>query len=64
MKTIIVVLSFFYIFQNPSEYIIIGTWNTLENNTKIQISFIIILLRFIKIVRLVFNLLYSPIAQS
>ena len=37
MKTIIVVLSFFYIFQNPSEYIIIGTWNTLENNTKIQI---------------------------
>ena len=37
MKTIIVVLSFFYIFQNPSEYIIIGTWNTLESNTKIQI---------------------------
>jgi uncharacterized protein (DUF2147 family) len=37
MKTIIVILSFFYIFQNPSEYIIIGTWNTLESNTKIQI---------------------------
>lgn len=37
MKTLIVVLSFFSIFQNPSEYIIIGTWNTLENNTRIQI---------------------------
>jgi uncharacterized protein (DUF2147 family) len=37
MKTLIVVLSFFCIFQNPSEYIIIGTWNTLENNTRIQI---------------------------
>lgn len=37
MKTLIVVLSFFCIFQNPSEYVIIGTWNTLENNTRIQI---------------------------
>ena len=37
MKILIVILSFLYIFQNPSEYVIIGTWNTLENNTKIQI---------------------------
>ncbi len=37
MKTLIVFLSFFYTFQNPSENIIIGTWNTLENNTKIHI---------------------------
>ena len=37
MKILIVILSFLYTFQNPSEYVIIGTWNTLENNTKIQI---------------------------
>ena len=37
MKILIVILSFLYTFQNPSEYIIIGTWNTLESNTKIQI---------------------------
>ena len=37
MKILIVILSFLYTFQYPSEYIIIGTWNTLESNTKIQI---------------------------
>ena len=37
MKILIVILLFFFTFQNPSEYIIIGTWNTLESNTKIQI---------------------------
>jgi len=38
MKILIVVLSLLYIFQNPNENNIIGTWNTLEDNTKVQIS--------------------------
>ncbi len=37
MKILVVILSFLCIFQNTSEYVIIGTWDTLENNTKIQI---------------------------
>jgi uncharacterized protein (DUF2147 family) len=37
MKILIVLLSLFTIFQNPPEHIIIGTWNTLEDNTTIQI---------------------------
>jgi uncharacterized protein (DUF2147 family) len=37
MQILIVVLSLLYIFQNPNENNIIGTWNTLEDNTKIQI---------------------------
>ncbi len=38
MKILIVVLSLLSIFQNSNENNIIGTWNTLEDNTKIQIS--------------------------
>ena len=38
MKILIVVLSLLYIFQNSNENNIVGTWNTLEDNTKIQIS--------------------------
>jgi uncharacterized protein (DUF2147 family) len=37
MKILIVLLSLFTIFQNPPEHSIIGTWNTLEDNTTIQI---------------------------
>lgn len=37
MKILIVVLSLLYIFQNSNESNIIGTWNTLEDNTKVQI---------------------------
>lgn len=37
MKILIVLLSLFTIFQNSPEHSIIGTWNTLEDNTKINI---------------------------
>lgn len=37
MKILIVLLSLFTIFQNLPEHSIIGTWNTLEDNTSIQI---------------------------
>ena len=37
MKILIVLLSLFTIFQNSTEHSIVGTWNTLEDNTKIQI---------------------------
>ena len=37
MKILIVALSLLYIFQNSNENNIIGTWNTLEDNTMIQI---------------------------
>ena len=37
MKISIVLLSLFTIFQNVPEHSIIGTWNTLEDNTTIQI---------------------------
>lgn len=37
MKILIVLLSLFTIFQNSHEHSIIGTWNTLEDNTTIQI---------------------------
>jgi uncharacterized protein (DUF2147 family) len=37
MKILIVLLSLFTIFQNLPEHNIIETWNTLEDNTSIQI---------------------------
>jgi len=37
MKILIVLFSLFTIFQNSPEHSIVGTWNTLEDNTKIQI---------------------------
>jgi uncharacterized protein (DUF2147 family) len=37
MKILIVALSLLYIFQNSNENNIIGTWNTLEDNTRVQI---------------------------
>jgi len=37
MKILIVLLSLFTIFQNSTEHTIVGTWNTLEDNTAIQI---------------------------
>ena len=37
MKILIIVLSIFSIIQNSSDKTIVGTWNTLEDNTKIQI---------------------------
>ena len=37
MKILIVLLSLLTIFQNSHEHSIIGTWNTLEDNTTIQI---------------------------
>ena len=38
MKILIVILSIFCIFQNSNdEHNIVGTWNTLEDNTTIQI---------------------------
>ena len=37
MKLLIVLLSLFTIFQNSTEHTIVGTWNTLEDNTTIQI---------------------------
>ncbi len=37
MKISIVLLSLFAIFKNSPEHDIIGTWNTLEDNTTIQI---------------------------
>jgi uncharacterized protein (DUF2147 family) len=37
MKILIVVLSIFSIFQYSNEHSIVGTWNTLEDNTTIQI---------------------------
>lgn len=37
MKILIVLLSLFTIFQHSTEHSIIGTWNTLEDNTTIQI---------------------------
>jgi uncharacterized protein (DUF2147 family) len=37
MKILIVLLSLFTIFQNSTDHSIVGTWNTLEDNTTIQI---------------------------
>lgn len=37
MKILIVLFSLFAIFQNSPDHGIIGTWNTLEDNTTIQI---------------------------
>jgi uncharacterized protein (DUF2147 family) len=38
MKILIIILSLLCIFNNSNEPSIIGTWNTLEDNTKIQIT--------------------------
>ena len=37
MRFLIVFISLFYLIQNSPDYDIIGTWNTLNENTKIQI---------------------------
>ena len=37
MKILIIVLSIFSMFQHSSDKTIVGTWITLEDNTKIQI---------------------------
>ena len=37
MKILIIVLSIFSVFQSSSDKTIVGTWITLEDNTKIQI---------------------------
>jgi uncharacterized protein (DUF2147 family) len=37
MKTFMLFLSLFFFIQNAPENDIIGTWNTMEENTKIQI---------------------------
>jgi len=36
MKVLILVLSILF-FQHSNEHVIVGTWNTLEDNTRIQI---------------------------
>jgi hypothetical protein len=38
MKILIIVLSIFSVFQHSSDKTIVGTWITMEDNTKIQIE--------------------------
>jgi uncharacterized protein (DUF2147 family) len=38
MKILLFIVSLISIFQNSNDHNIIGTWNTLEDNTKIEIT--------------------------
>ena len=37
MKLFVLIFSLFYFFQLSNDFEIVGTWNTLEDNTKVQI---------------------------